>query len=85
VADALLQRLILKPAKISQLAAGIRAIADQPEPIGQLVRRMEVAEGKLSIPGSITWHRAGKGYTGRLYADVLEVWVEARIHQFQPC
>jgi gamma-glutamyl phosphate reductase len=46
VAESLLQRLILKPAKISQLAAGIRAIADQPEPIGQLVRRMEVAEGE---------------------------------------
>lgn len=29
VADALLQRLVLKPAKIAQLADGIRAIADQ--------------------------------------------------------
>ncbi|KAJ9533517.1 hypothetical protein QJQ45_026589, partial [Haematococcus lacustris] len=35
VGDALLQRLVLKPAKIAQLAAGIRAIAQQVGPKGQ--------------------------------------------------
>ncbi|KAL6756121.1 Aldehyde/histidinol dehydrogenase [Haematococcus lacustris] len=45
VGDALLQRLVLKPAKIAQLAAGIRAIAQQEEPLGKCTRRMELAEG----------------------------------------
>lgn len=45
IADALLQRLILKPNKISQLADGIRAIASQEEPIGKLINRTELAEG----------------------------------------
>ncbi|KAI3438423.1 hypothetical protein D9Q98_000854 [Chlorella vulgaris] len=45
VSDALLQRLILKPSKIQQLADGIRAIAKQEEPIGRLLSRLEVAEG----------------------------------------
>jgi delta-1-pyrroline-5-carboxylate synthetase len=46
VADALMQRLILKPTKISQLAAGIRAIAQQEEPIRRLLSRTEVADGE---------------------------------------
>jgi gamma-glutamyl phosphate reductase len=45
VADALLQRLALKPAKIAQLAAGIRAIASQDEPIRRVLARTEVADG----------------------------------------
>lgn len=47
VADALLQRLILKPNKIAQLAHGIRAIAKQEEPIGRLLNRTEIAEGLI--------------------------------------
>jgi delta l-pyrroline-5-carboxylate synthetase len=47
VADALLQRLILKPNKIAQLADGIRAIAKQEEPIGHLLNRTEIAEGLI--------------------------------------
>ncbi|KAG2495340.1 hypothetical protein HYH03_006609 [Edaphochlamys debaryana] len=54
ISDSLLQRLILKPAKISQLAEGIRAIANQEEPLGRLLRRVEVAEGlildKVTVP-----------------------------------
>ena len=45
-ADALLQRLGLKPAKIQQLAEGIRAIAAQDEPVGRLISRTEIAEGE---------------------------------------
>lgn len=47
VADALLQRLILKPNKIAQLADGIHAIAKQDEPIGRLLSRTEIAEGLI--------------------------------------
>lgn len=45
ISDALLQRLILKPQKIAQLADGIRAIARQEEPIGRMIGRMELADG----------------------------------------
>lgn len=45
ISDSLLQRLILKPAKLSQLADGIRAIARQEEPIGTLISRTELADG----------------------------------------
>lgn len=45
MSPALLQRLILKPAKIQQLADGIRAIAAQEEPIRRVLQRLEVAEG----------------------------------------
>jgi len=45
ISEALLQRLILKPSKIRQLADGIRAIARQEEPIGRLLSRTEIAEG----------------------------------------
>ncbi|PSC76802.1 delta-1-pyrroline-5-carboxylate synthase A isoform X2 [Micractinium conductrix] len=45
VSEALLQRLVLKPNKIAQLADGIRAIAKQEEPVGRLLSRLEVAEG----------------------------------------
>lgn len=45
ISDSLLQRLILKPAKIAQLADGIRAIARQEEPIGKLLSRTELADG----------------------------------------
>jgi delta-1-pyrroline-5-carboxylate synthetase len=45
IADSLLQRLILKPSKLSQLSAGIRAIARQEEPIGKLLSRTELADG----------------------------------------
>jgi delta-1-pyrroline-5-carboxylate synthetase len=45
ISDSLLQRLILKPAKIAQLADGIRAIARQEEPIGRLLSRTELADG----------------------------------------
>jgi len=45
ISDSLLQRLILKPQKIAQLAAGIRSIAAQDEPIRHVLSRMEVAEG----------------------------------------
>ncbi|GAX76379.1 hypothetical protein CEUSTIGMA_g3825.t1 [Chlamydomonas eustigma] len=47
VADSLLQRLVLKPSKISLLAEGIRAIALQEEPIGKLLTKTEVAEGLI--------------------------------------
>jgi gamma-glutamyl phosphate reductase len=45
VSDALLQRLVMKPAKIAQLADGIRAIAAMEEPVGRVLSRVEVAEG----------------------------------------
>ena len=45
MSPALLERLVLKPAKIEQLAAGIRAIAAQQEPLRKLLSKTEVAEG----------------------------------------
>lgn len=44
ISDALLQRLVLKPNKIQQLADGIRAIAAQDEPLGRVLSRMEIAQ-----------------------------------------
>lgn len=46
ISESLLQRLILKPQKIKQLADGIRAIAAEEEPIRRILSRMEVAEGQ---------------------------------------
>ncbi|KAK9823878.1 hypothetical protein WJX72_006131 [[Myrmecia] bisecta] len=40
-----MQRLALKPQKIKQLGAGIRAIAAQEEPIRKVLSRLEVANG----------------------------------------
>jgi delta-1-pyrroline-5-carboxylate synthetase len=45
ISEALLQRLILKHNKITQLAAGVRAIAAQDEPLGRLLSRTELADG----------------------------------------
>jgi delta-1-pyrroline-5-carboxylate synthetase len=45
ISQSLLQRLVLKPQKIQQLADGIRAIAAEEEPIRRVLSRMEVAEG----------------------------------------
>eukprot|EP00884_Botryococcus_braunii_P005459 jgi/Botrbrau1/14914/Bobra.0018s0018.1 len=54
IEEALMQRLALKPSKVAQLAAGIRAIAAMDEPIRQVLSRMEVAEGlhleKVTVP-----------------------------------
>lgn len=52
--NTLMQRLKLRPSKLQALAAGIRAIANQEEPIGRQLSNMEVAEGlmleKVSSP-----------------------------------
>lgn len=45
VEGALVQRLKLTPAKLATLAAGVRAIAAQPEPLGRVLARTEIAEG----------------------------------------
>mmetsp|Transcript_1598 Transcript_1598/g.3663 ORF Transcript_1598/g.3663 Transcript_1598/m.3663 type:complete len:605 (+) Transcript_1598:192-2006(+) len=42
---ALMQRLKLKPEKIKQLAVGVRAIAQQEEPIRKPLSAMEIADG----------------------------------------
>lgn len=44
VADSLLQRLGLKASKLQILAEGIRAIANQDEPVGRLISKTEIAE-----------------------------------------
>lgn len=44
---ALVQRLKLTPAKLATLAAGVRAIAAQPEPLGRVLSRTEVADGLI--------------------------------------
>eukprot|EP01025_Chloroclados_australasicus_P010744 TRINITY_DN1449_c0_g1_i1.p1 TRINITY_DN1449_c0_g1~~TRINITY_DN1449_c0_g1_i1.p1 ORF type:complete len:765 (+),score=136.45 TRINITY_DN1449_c0_g1_i1:235-2529(+) len=44
IAPALMQRLLLKPNKIAQLADGIRKIADMNEPINKILRKMEIAK-----------------------------------------
>lgn len=45
VAPALLSRLRLTPAKLAALAAGVRAVAAQPEPLGRVLSRTLVADG----------------------------------------
>ncbi|KAL6777423.1 GSD1 [Auxenochlorella protothecoides x Auxenochlorella symbiontica] len=54
ITDSLLQRLILKPAKISQLADGIRSIGRQDEPLGRVISATQIAEDlelrKISVP-----------------------------------
>ena len=47
IADALLQRLVLKPGKIQQLVAGIRSIAQTDECLGKVLKRTELAEGLI--------------------------------------
>ncbi|XP_058181790.1 delta-1-pyrroline-5-carboxylate synthase [Rhododendron vialii] len=42
---ALIARLVLKPAKISSLANSIRVLATMEEPIGQVLKRTEIADG----------------------------------------
>lgn len=74
VSASLLQRLILKPQKIQQLADGIRAIAAQEEPIRRVLQRTEVSDGEVAkqlevgkwrLPlarwGVMTGFRAGAG------------------------
>ncbi|KAK9742417.1 hypothetical protein RND81_03G171300 [Saponaria officinalis] len=43
----LVARLALKPGKISSLAKSIRVLADMEEPIGQILKRTEVADGLI--------------------------------------
>lgn len=45
VAGPLLQRLYLTPAKLARLAEGVRAVAAQPEPLGRVRSRRELAPG----------------------------------------
>ncbi len=51
ISDTLLQRLALKPAKLEQLAAGIRAIAAMEEPVGRLISKTEVSAGEKGVCG----------------------------------
>ena len=50
----LVQRLKLTEAKIEQLAVGVEMLAAQPEPLGRVLKRTELAEGlnltQLSVP-----------------------------------
>jgi hypothetical protein len=46
----LLQRLVLKPGKVQQLAEGIRQLANGEEPIGKILSRTEIAEVLLLPP-----------------------------------
>lgn len=43
----MLQRLVLRPKKVQQLAEGIRQLANVEEPIGKLLSRTELAEVPL--------------------------------------
>ena len=45
LSPALAARLVLTPAKLETLAAGIRSIADAPDPIGRPLRATELGEG----------------------------------------
>ncbi|KAK9700085.1 hypothetical protein RND81_08G216200 [Saponaria officinalis] len=50
----LVARLALKPGKISSLAKSIRVLADMEEPIGQILKRTEVADGLILEKTSCT-------------------------------
>jgi len=45
LSPSLAARLLLSPAKLETLAAGIRSIADAPDPIGRQLRATELGEG----------------------------------------
>lgn len=45
MSGALAARLRLTPGRLAGLGEGIRAIADQPEPLGRVMKRTELAEG----------------------------------------
>ncbi len=45
LAQALLARLALSPAKIAQMAAGVRDVAGLPDPLGVVLRRVELDRG----------------------------------------
>ena len=47
--DALMQRLVLKPEKLSQLTAGIRQLANMEEPIGRCISKLEIAEVRTRV------------------------------------
>jgi len=55
----LMQRLVLKPEKLSQLSAGIRQLARLDEPIGKVLSKTEIAE--VRVEGQL----AGSARTGR--------------------
>ncbi|WIA20678.1 hypothetical protein OEZ85_005052 [Tetradesmus obliquus] len=63
ISQALLQRLVLKPQKIQQLAEGIRAIAAEEEPIRRVISRMEVAEEEEPIRRVISRMEVAEGLT----------------------
>jgi gamma-glutamyl phosphate reductase len=52
----MLQRLVLKPSKVKQLAEGIRHLANMEEPIGRLLSKTELAQ-VLCSSGSLL-HRS---------------------------
>lgn len=55
----LLQRLALKPQKITQLAEGIRQLAKMDEPIGKLLSKTEIAQVRAvppPVPSFLTTH-----------------------------
>nr|AGW51410.1 pyrroline-5-carboxylate synthetase [Salicornia bigelovii] len=45
--NSLLDRLALKPGKISSLAKSIRVLAEMEEPIGQILKKTEIADGLI--------------------------------------
>ncbi|XP_057866769.2 delta-1-pyrroline-5-carboxylate synthase isoform X2 [Cryptomeria japonica] len=47
IPESLISRLTLKPGKISSLAKSIRVLADMAEPIGQVKKRTELADGLI--------------------------------------
>jgi len=47
VAEAKIQRLALSEASVAQLAAGVRAVAALPDPVGQVTREQTVPSGLL--------------------------------------
>jgi hypothetical protein len=83
VSPALLQRLILKPQKIQQLADGIRAIAAQEEPIRRVLQRTEVADGKQG--NTAGWPAKGlgccRGWSIRVTPLLWRAYTVAAMHQ----
>ena len=45
----------MKPGKVSQLASGIRQLADVDEPIGQLLAKTELAKARFLLPVPCCW------------------------------
>ncbi len=72
LSDAMLDRLELTPARLTGIAAGLRAVADQPDPVGQVIAEWDQPSGL-----HIRRVRTPLGVIGVIYESRPNVTVDA--------